>query len=63
MNRDQHYAEGERMLSLSKQGGDGNYAQTKAAQATAHFLAALAAQPPLREVPPITDETILRWGS
>lgn len=63
MNREQHHTEGERMLALSKQGGSGEYAQTKAVQAAAHFLAALAAQPPPREVPPATDETILRWGS
>lgn len=67
MNRDEHYAEGERLLAKSK---DDNHLLkiewrvAYAAQAQAHFLAALAAQPPLVEVQARpTDETILKWGS
>jgi len=63
MDRDEHYAAGEKALREAEDwlSPEGKAARAQVAQA--HFLAALAAQPPLRLVNPGSDPgAVLSWG-
>lgn len=60
MTREEHYAEGERLLAKSKDDNQllkGEWRIVYATQAQAHFLAALAYQPS-----PVTRESVIVGG-